>query len=89
MKDRIIALAALLQAVEQVQLMANQGQAQTDPLATCINSLIAFDAGKGLVTVIERGGRLALRVKHADAESRLEPSHLTHPWKPDPHAADP
>jgi high frequency lysogenization protein len=44
MKDRIIALAALLQAVEQVQLMANQGQAQTDPLATCINSLFAFDA---------------------------------------------
>lgn len=44
MKDRIIALAALLQAVEQVQLMANQGQAQTDPLATCIQSLFAFDA---------------------------------------------
>lgn len=44
MKDRVIALAALLQAVEQVQLMANQGQAQTEPLATCINSLFAFDA---------------------------------------------
>ena len=44
MKDRVIALAALLQAVEQVQLMANQGQAQTDPLATCINSLFIFDA---------------------------------------------
>ena len=44
MKDRVIALAALLQAVEQVQLMANQGQAQTDPLATCINSLFVFDA---------------------------------------------
>ena len=34
-------------------------------------SLIAFDAGKGLATVIERGGRLALRVKHADADSRV------------------
>ena len=44
MRDRVIALAALLQAVEQVQLMANQGQAQTDPLATCINSLFIFDA---------------------------------------------
>ena len=44
MKDRVIALAALLQAVEQVQLMANQGQAQTDSLATCINSLFIFDA---------------------------------------------
>ena len=34
-------------------------------------SVIAFDQGKGLVTVIERGGRLALRVKHADADSRV------------------
>ena len=44
MKDRILALAALLQAVEQVNLMANQGQAQTEPLAACINSLFVFDA---------------------------------------------
>jgi high frequency lysogenization protein len=44
MKDRALALAALLQAVEQVNLMANQGQAQTEPLATCINSLFVFDA---------------------------------------------
>ncbi|HWS76969.1 MAG TPA: DUF1684 domain-containing protein [Thermomonas sp.] len=34
-------------------------------------SKLVFDGGKGLLTVIERGGRLALRVKHADAESRL------------------
>ena len=34
-------------------------------------SVIAFDEGKGLATVIARGGRLALRVKHADADSRL------------------
>lgn len=34
-------------------------------------SVIAFDDGKGLATVIARGGRLALRVKHADADSRL------------------
>ena len=33
-------------------------------------SVIAFDDGKGLATVIARGGRLALRVKHADADSR-------------------
>ncbi len=44
MKDRVIALAGLLQAIEQVQLMANQGQAQTDPLQTCIGSLFVFDA---------------------------------------------
>lgn len=34
-------------------------------------SVVAFDEGKGLATVIERGGRLALRVKHADADSRV------------------
>lgn len=33
-------------------------------------STIGFDDGKGALTVIERGGRHALRVKHADAESR-------------------
>ena len=55
MKDRILALAALLQAVEQVNLMANQGQAQTEPLAACINSLFVFDAG-GAVTGFTVGG---------------------------------
>ena len=34
-------------------------------------SVIAFDDGKGLATVIARGGRLALRVRHAEADSRL------------------
>ena len=33
-------------------------------------SVIGFDGGNGLATVIERGGRLALRVKHAEAETR-------------------
>ena len=35
-------------------------------------SQLVFDGGKGLATVIERGGRLALRVKHADADSRQD-----------------
>lgn len=34
-------------------------------------SVIGFDEGKGLAVVIRRGDRLALRVRHADAESRL------------------
>jgi uncharacterized protein (DUF1684 family) len=34
-------------------------------------SNLVFDGGKGLATVIERGGRLALRMKHADADTRL------------------
>lgn len=44
MKERALALAGLLQAVDQVQRMANQGQAETRPLAACINSLFLFDA---------------------------------------------
>jgi uncharacterized protein (DUF1684 family) len=33
-------------------------------------SMLSFDEGKGLATVIKRGERYALRVKHADAPSR-------------------
>jgi uncharacterized protein (DUF1684 family) len=34
-------------------------------------SVIDFDGGKGKLSLIERGGRYALRVKHADAPTRL------------------
>lgn len=34
--------------------------------------VIGFDEGKGALSLIERGGRHALRVKHADAESRIK-----------------
>lgn len=34
-------------------------------------SVIGFDGGKGSATVIERSGRHALRVRHADAPSRV------------------
>jgi high frequency lysogenization protein len=44
MKDRVLALAGLLQAVRLVQQMANNGQAETRPLAACIGSLFRFDA---------------------------------------------
>lgn len=44
MKDRVIALAGLLQAVRLVQQMANNGQSETRPLAACIDSLFRFDA---------------------------------------------
>lgn len=39
-------------------------------------SRIEFDGGKGVAMVIVRGGRFALRVKHADAETRLQFSAL-------------
>jgi high frequency lysogenization protein len=44
MKDRVLALAGLLQSVQLVQEMANNGQAQTSALAPCIDSLFRFDA---------------------------------------------
>ena len=47
-------------------------------------SRIAFDGGKGVATVIVRGGRFALRVKHADADSRVQFSGLDYwPGGPD------
>jgi high frequency lysogenization protein len=44
MKDRVLALAGLLQSIELVQEMANNGQARTSALAPCIESLFRFDA---------------------------------------------
>ena len=40
--------------------------------------IVSFDEGKGLLAVIERGDRLWLRVKHADADSRLRFTGLTY-----------
>jgi high frequency lysogenization protein len=44
MRDRVLAMAGLLQSVRLVQEMANNGQAETRPLAACIDSLFRFDA---------------------------------------------
>src|SRR3546814_6398268 len=46
-------------------------------------SVLGFDEGKGLVTVIVRDGRRALRVKHADAETRTQFAGLDY-WPADP-----
>lgn len=46
-------------------------------------SVIGFDEGKGLVTVIKRGDRYALRVKHADAPARKNFTGLQY-WSADP-----
>ena len=43
MRDRVLALAGLLQSVRLVQQMANTGQAETQPLATVVDSLFRFD----------------------------------------------
>lgn len=44
MRDRAIALAGLMQALQQVQGMANNGHFETQPLSVCMDSLFRFDA---------------------------------------------
>lgn len=44
MKDRVLALAGLLQAIRLVLQMANNGDGESRPLQACINSLFRFDA---------------------------------------------
>lgn len=44
MKDRVIALAGLMQALYQVQAMANNGHFESQPLSVCMESLFRFDA---------------------------------------------
>lgn len=46
-------------------------------------SVVGFDDGKGMATVIERAGRLALRVRHADAPTRTGFAGLEY-WPADP-----
>ncbi|WP_192884219.1 DUF1684 domain-containing protein [Xanthomonas campestris] len=54
-------------------------QSDVDPQPT----LIGFDDGKGVLSVIHRGDRYALRVKHADAPSRTGFAGLDY-WPIDP-----
>jgi high frequency lysogenization protein len=44
MKDRVIALAGLMQALHQVQGMANNGHFETHALSVCMDSLFRIDA---------------------------------------------
>ena len=46
-------------------------------------SILGFDEGKGRLSLIRRGDRYALRVKHADADSRVHFGGLDF-WKADP-----
>lgn len=47
------------------------------------SSLIGFDEGKGQLSVIKRGQRFGLRIKHADALTRLQFAGLDY-WPADP-----
>ena len=59
------------------------GRSQLHTDADPSPSLVGFDAGRGSLTVIERGGRAALRVRHADAEARTQFGQLAY-WAADP-----
>jgi uncharacterized protein (DUF1684 family) len=48
-----------------------------------VPSVIGFDEGKGVLGVIKRGQRHALRVRHADAPTRLQFAGLEY-WPADP-----
>ena len=73
MKDRVIALGGMLQAIKLVQEMANNGQSETRPLAACIDSLFRFDADSteavyGGVAELEPGLRRV--IAQLDGEGR-------------------
>jgi len=48
-----------------------QGEVQLKPEGRAGGTKLGYDGGKGQITVIERGGKLALRVRHADSPDRL------------------
>ena len=48
-----------------------QGEAQLKPEGRAGGTKLGYDGGKGQITVIERKGKLALRVRHADSPDRL------------------
>ena len=48
-----------------------QGEVQLKPEGRGGGTRLAYDGGKGQITVIDRSGKLALRVRHADSPDRL------------------
>lgn len=60
-----------------------QGRFELFPESSPTPTVIGFDDGRGLVTLIERGGRKALRVKHAEAETLVRMGELDY-WPADP-----
>jgi len=49
-----------------------QGEVRLDPEGTGGGTKLAYDEGRGQITAIKRGQRLALRVRHADAPARRD-----------------
>ncbi len=61
-----------------------QNEVQLKPEGRGGGTKLAYDGGKGQITVIDRSGKLALRVRHADAPERLHFKGLE-TFAPDEH----
>lgn len=95
MKDRTLALAGLMQAVQLVQQMAQTGSAESRPLAASIDSLFRFDADdveavyggaaelapglKRLLAQLEGPGRDPALTRMAMTVLHLERKFVAHP----------
>lgn len=64
-----------LRPVDGAQISADgtpvQGEVRLEPEGKGGGTKLSYDEGKGQITAIKRGQRLALRVRHADAPARL------------------
>lgn len=95
MRDRVLALAGLLQAIRLVQQLADNGQAETRPLAVCIDSLFRFEAEsteaifgsaadlqpglRRLVAQLDGDGRDPTQTRIATSLMHLERRFMAHP----------
>lgn len=77
MKDRVIALAGILQSCSLVRQIAANGDGETQPLAACIGSIFAIDAESpaavyGDAAGVARG--LRLLVAHLEGAATGDPA---------------
>ena len=94
-KDRVLALAGMLQSIRLVQQMADNGQAETRPLTVCIDSLFRFDAEsteaifdsaaelqpglRRLIAQLDGDGRDPAQTRIAMSLMSLERQFMAHP----------
>jgi high frequency lysogenization protein len=95
MRDRVLALAGMLQSIRLVQQMADNGQAETRPLAVCVDSLFRFDAEsteaifgsaadlqpglRRLIAQLDGNGRDPAQTRIAMSLMSLERQFMAHP----------
>lgn len=77
MKDRVLALAGLMQSCDLARQIAANGDAETTPLNACITSIFATDAEStvavyGDIAGLQRGLRLLLA--HLEGDANRDPS---------------